>query len=368
MPLSDFHVPPSTSTINVRVIDSTSQVGCSIEGMVSHTIKGHTWLQCPAYVFLVEHPSSGRKLLFDLGVRKDFENLAPPIQQWFKESGTTCSVDKDVRDILEEGGIQPDEIEGIIWSHWHWDHIGDPSRFPTSTALIVGPGFKKVLTPGYPTNPSAPLLDSDFAGRELRELSFAESAIRVGSFPAIDYFGDGSFYILDAPGHTVGHVNALARVTTDPDSFILMGADTCHHSAKMRPSKYHPLPDEISPHPFLWGSQMPCPGALFKPILQDEDTTMPFYGVHRPGMLFGDPDAAEETVDRIIENIDRIIEADGSGNTLVVIAHDSHLKDVIKTFPGYANDFLRQGWAQQSRWLFLSDFKDTVDVDHNEES
>ncbi|KAJ3962610.1 hypothetical protein N0V92_000679 [Colletotrichum tropicale] len=361
MPLSNFHVPPSTSTVNVRVIDSTSQVGCSIEGMVSHTIKGHTWLQCPAYVFLVEHPSSGRKLLFDLGVRKDFKNLAPPIQQWFKESGTTCSVDKDVREILEEGGIQAVELEGIIWSHWHWDHIGDPSRFPKSTALIVGPGFKKILTPGYPTNPGAPLLDSDFAGRELRELSFAESAIRVGSFPAIDYFGDGSFYILDAPGHTVGHVNALARVTTNPDSFILMGADTCHHSAEMRPSKYHPLPGEISPHPFLWGSQMPCPGALFKPILRDEDTTKPFYGVHRPGMLFGDPDAAEETVDRIIE-------ADGSGNTLVVIAHDSHLKDVMKTFPEYANDFLRQGWAQQSRWSFLSDFKDAVGVGQNEES
>ncbi|CAI0645418.1 unnamed protein product [Colletotrichum noveboracense] len=319
MPLSNFHVPPSTSTVNVRVIDSTSQVGCSIEGMVSHTIKGHTWLQCPAYVFLVEHPSSGRKLLFDLGVRKDFENLAPPIQKWFKESGTTCSVDKDVRDILEEGGIQPDEIEGIIWSHWHWDHIGDPSRFPKSTTLIVGPSFKKILTPGYPTNPGALLLDSDFSGRELRELSFAESSIRVGSFPAIDYFGDGSFYILDAPGHTVGHVNALARVTTNPDSFILMGADTCHHN-----------------------------------------TTKPFYGVHRPGMLFGDPDAAEETVDRIIE-------ADGSGNTLAVIAHDSHLKDVIKIFPEYANDFFQQDWAQQSRWLFLSDFKDAVNVGQNEE-
>lgn len=105
---------------------------------------------------------------------------------------------------------------------------------------------------------------------------------------------------------------------------------------------------------------MPCPGALFKPILQDEDTTKPFYGVHRPGMLFGDPDAAEETVDRIIE-------ADGSGNTLVVIAHDSHLEDIIKIFPEYANDFFQQDWAQQSRWLFLSDFKDAVDVGQNEE-
>lgn len=80
-------------------------------------------------------------------------------------------------------------------------------------------------------------------------------------------------YIMDAPGHTVGHLNALARVTSNPDSFILMGADTCHHSAEMRPSKYNPLPDAISPHPFHSESAVPCPGALFKPILRDEKTT-----------------------------------------------------------------------------------------------
>ncbi|KAK0368150.1 metallo-beta-lactamase superfamily protein [Colletotrichum limetticola] len=359
MPLSKLRVPPSASTVNVRVIDSTSKIRVSMESMVSHVIKGHSWLSCPSYVFLVEHPPTGRKVLFDLGVRKDFENLSPPIQNWMKESGTTCSVEKDVREILEEGGVKAGEIESIIWSHWHWDHIGDPSRFPTSTSLIVGPGFKDIIMPGYPTKPGSPVLDSDFAGRELRELSFAKSTIKVGSFPAIDYFGDGSFYILDAPGHTVGHVNAIARVTTGPDSFILMGGDTCHHSAEMRPSAYNPLPDSISPHPFHSGNVTPCPGALFKPILRDEDTTKPFYGVHRPGMLFGNPDAAEETVERIIE-------ADGSGNTLVVIAHDTHLKDIVREFPEYANDFLTRGWIEQGRWLFLEDFKEAVDGVYNE--
>lgn len=42
-----------------------------------------------------------------------------------------------------------------LTSHWHWDHTGDPSLFPTTTDLIVGPGFKDKFVPGYPTKPES---------------------------------------------------------------------------------------------------------------------------------------------------------------------------------------------------------------------
>ena len=41
------------------------------------------------------------------------------------------------------------------------------------------------------------------SGRELKEISFDGSTI-IGAFQAYDYFGDGSFYLLDVPGHAVG--------------------------------------------------------------------------------------------------------------------------------------------------------------------
>jgi hypothetical protein len=34
----------------------------------------------------------------------------------------------------------------------------------------------------------------------VREISFDESDLEIGGFRALDYFGDGSFYLLDAPG------------------------------------------------------------------------------------------------------------------------------------------------------------------------
>lgn len=58
------------------------------------------------------------------------------------------------------------DFERLIWaiscSHWHWDHIGDPSTFPATTDLVVGPGFKKAMLPGAPANPESPILESDY--------------------------------------------------------------------------------------------------------------------------------------------------------------------------------------------------------------
>ena len=85
-------------------------------------------------------------------------------------------------------------------SHYHCDHIGDVSTFPKSTELVVGPDFKDYIVPGYPTDKDAPIRESDYEGRPVRQIEFDDSSIVIGQFRATDYFGDGSFYLLDSPG------------------------------------------------------------------------------------------------------------------------------------------------------------------------
>ncbi len=57
-----------------------------------------------------------------------------------------------------------------------------------------------------------------------------------GSLPAtLDLFGDGSIYIVDAPGHLPGHINLLVRV--NQDQWVYLAGDSCHDRRIMRREK-----------------------------------------------------------------------------------------------------------------------------------
>lgn len=43
---------------------------------------------------------------------------------------------------------------------------------------------------------------------------------------ALDYFGDGSFWVIQAPGHMVGNLCAAAKL--ENGEWILLGSDCCH--------------------------------------------------------------------------------------------------------------------------------------------
>lgn len=130
----------------------------------------------------------------------------------------------------------------------HWDHVGEPRDFPTST-FVVGHG-----APGLLNGTSGALrgghsfFESDLLpeGRtiELSDPSVASSqangaATKVGiadfhgtwrereSLPeTLDLFNDGSLLIVNAPGHLAGHQNLLARISDTHQ--VYMAGDACH--------------------------------------------------------------------------------------------------------------------------------------------
>ena len=105
---------PEGKSLQVRIIDTTTELKLDSRQFVGPPVPGFDFINGMAYSFLLEHPS-GRKLLFDMGMRKDWRNLSKPMSDRIISSGLVVSAEKNVADILNENGMKCDQIEGIIW-------------------------------------------------------------------------------------------------------------------------------------------------------------------------------------------------------------------------------------------------------------
>lgn len=325
--------------------------------LVESASESRKYLDLADYSFLIESQHRDQKVLFDLAFMQDLDTRMPPSLRPFlagPEKVMGIDAAQDIPGTLQLHNIPLSTINAIIWSHSHIDHVGDPSVFPRSTALVVGPSFKAHCIPGFPSNPHSSLLDSAFHGRHVHEVDFSTvSATTIGGFRAVDYFGDSSVWLLEACGHTEHHMCALCR-TTD-ESWILLAGDACHHIAQLRPNRFRPLPDDGVPAAIIIRGEVPSSpeqcGHLHPRQYAAALAESSFYGL-APGMQ-EDPKAAEETLERLKA-------FDGRDDVMVIIAHDASLLTILDFFPGNLNGWKAKGWDVQGRWLFLNDFVGAV--------
>ncbi|CDO72265.1 hypothetical protein BN946_scf184970.g117 [Trametes cinnabarina] len=180
---------------------------------------------CPSLAFLLRHSATGDRVVFDLGIRRNLDTHPPAVQQL--NAGRTVVIPQTVAESLERGGVDPATVKTVIVSHLHFDHVGDTSLFPAATFILGGEARDFLALHGYPADPESlclqsavPLDRTVFLDKEFTHI--------IGPFSrAYDYFGDGSMYIIDAPGHLPGHVNVLAR-TNATGSWIYLAGDTAH--------------------------------------------------------------------------------------------------------------------------------------------
>lgn len=135
------------------------------------------------------------------------------------------------------------------------------------------------------------------------ELSWTDDKwIPLGPFShAHDFFGDGSFYIVDAPGHLAGHVIGLAQ--TNPDEWVIMGGDCCHSRSLLDGSR------QVS----LTG----CPGGTS--LHKDTPTAL--------------------------ESMEKLRTLDQDDTVFVALAHDATLEGKMPEYPQPLN-----GWQESAWW------------------
>ncbi|KAL9619592.1 MAG: hypothetical protein Q9160_005779 [Pyrenula sp. 1 TL-2023] len=356
---SQVQIPESSSTIDVSIVDDGSLI-TNMQGAdyMSPVLPGYETFDGPSYAFLLHHRSSETRILFDLGMRTDWQTAyAPEFVESLQEDGMGFHVERDIPNVLREHDISPSDISTIIFSHHHFDHTGDTTKFPSSTKIIVGPCYKEAYLPGWPQDPEGTDTTSDlYENREVIEMDFSSSDPKlctIGGFPAHDYFSDGSLYLLSTPGHTTGHLSALARTTSNDhddkkSTFIFLGGDIVSSNGVIRPSSGLPLPSQIpasNPHTSYPASLLTklhqCHTQSTEPSIVTLTTT-PFCAV-----------AGEEDLPQSQQNANKLRDFDGEGNIFTVWAHDLHLKDVVEFFPAKANEWKAKGWKEKAHWRWL---------------
>ncbi|KZT55490.1 Metallo-hydrolase/oxidoreductase [Calocera cornea HHB12733] len=173
----------------------------------------------PTFTFYIVHQPSGKRLLFDLGIRWDWKTAFP--EDAAREFGEFygAKVVKDVAELLRDGGVDPERLDYILFSHEHWDHTGFISSLPN--AGLVG---------GRATFSDDLQDQMDAAGRKPTIIDFEKDGQPMGAYErAVDFLGDGSLWLCHTPGHTKDHMSALVRTTSEPASYVLLGGDVAHH-------------------------------------------------------------------------------------------------------------------------------------------
>lgn len=167
-----------------------------------------------SYVVLIKHPEAGW-IMFDTGIGKD------PRAEWTDYILENVPYKKekhhDVKEQLSLLGLTPEDINAVITSHMHFDHIGNDSLFAKTADFYINAKeaeytYKKVLGSN----------DRQDHGWIVREDVILERK------KVIYFDGDKELYegieAVELPGHTPGQIGLIVHAE---DETLFFTSDAC---------------------------------------------------------------------------------------------------------------------------------------------
>ncbi|HGG57842.1 MAG TPA: MBL fold metallo-hydrolase, partial [Nannocystis exedens] len=171
-------------------------------------------------VHVLRHPEHGL-FVIDTGVTQARVDGEPDAAKGlFKSVLKGLMAERSLASIVEASG---GDLRGVLLTHMHFDHVLGLGDVPVSVPVYTGPGESAAKRFGNG------LLRATYrellSDRDIREWTFAAATAEDPLAAAIDFFGDGSLWVLPCPGHTPGSVAYLVRSTAGP---LLIVGDTSH--------------------------------------------------------------------------------------------------------------------------------------------
>ena len=111
--MADVEIPKSSNTVRVRMFDTTTNMVVNAGAFVEPVLPGHEHFNLSTVGFLIEHEELGKKVVFDLGAKKDFWNYAPLTRDLIPKVCTGLKVDRNASEILQDAGIDLPSISKL---------------------------------------------------------------------------------------------------------------------------------------------------------------------------------------------------------------------------------------------------------------
>ncbi|KAF3386208.1 3-hydroxyisobutyrate dehydrogenase [Penicillium rolfsii] len=227
MSSSQIALPTSTASVDVKLLNGGSMTA---EYHKLHAGEPAIEFRMYNWCFLIRHATQDRWVLWDLGLSANKDDYPPVIAQGpITEAAVQDPREKLAAQIKRRSGASPDQIDTILLSHAHFDHCRPVSgTFPNAT-VFFGPGTSEYCFPGHLSDPSSMWDGRYFDPERATECwkTLEGPWIPFGSFKrAMDFFGDGSFWVIEAPGHMPGNLCACARL--ENGEWVMLGSDCCH--------------------------------------------------------------------------------------------------------------------------------------------
>ncbi|KAK9784137.1 putative 3-hydroxyisobutyrate dehydrogenase, mitochondrial [Seiridium cardinale] len=186
------------------------------------------------WCFYIHHHPTRQKILWDLGLSGINADYTPFVVNNHFPVCNPTGPRRSLKEQLQALDVDSTDITAIIFSHAHWDHCRPASEEFPNAKLYFGPGTSQYCSPGHIVN--GHLLprvewDARFFGDDASKTEAFEELTGAwtpwGPFElSLDFFGDGSFTVIQAPGHMPGNLAACARVKSGER--ILLCSDCCH--------------------------------------------------------------------------------------------------------------------------------------------
>ncbi len=175
-------------------------------------------------------------VMFDCG--NNDKTIADPAGWWgplAKGFGLKMTQDDAIPVQLAKIGLKTSDIKYLVVGHLHLDHGGNIGLFPNATLVVQDEEVQAATAPdvGF----SVFYIPGDFADMKNQNVMKIKGNL--------DLFGDGSFRIFSAPGHTKGSQFAVARLPKT--GAVILTSDVVYLKENLDKNLIPPIPGTSNP-------------------------------------------------------------------------------------------------------------------------